>query len=102
MHDVITLIPVEEGIDRGNIYRNAKRDEARKVFAHVGSVGEREFYDSAQAGYDLSIKAEVWIWDYAGEMLIVHNSTEYRVVRTYRNDKLRRMELYGELVKGRG
>ncbi len=102
MHDVILLIPVEEGIDRGNIYRNAKRDQARKVFAKVGSVGEREFYDSAQAGYELSIKAEVWIWDYAGELLLVYDGQEYRVVRTYRNDKLRRMELYCELEKGRG
>ena len=102
MHDVILLIPVEEGIDRGNIFRNAKRDQARKVFAKVGSVGEREFYDSAQAGYELSIKAEVWMWDYAGELLLVYDGQEYRVVRTYRNDKLRRMELYCELAKGRG
>lgn len=102
MHDVILLIPVEEGIERGNIYRNPLREQARKVFAQVGSVGEREFYDSAQAGYDLSLKAEVWIWDYAGELLLVYAGEEYRIVRTYRNDKLRRMELYCEKAKGRG
>lgn len=102
MHDVIMLIPVEEGIERGNIVRNAKREQARKVFAKVGSVGEKEFYDSAQAGYDLCLKAEVWIWDYAGELLLLYSGEEYRVVRTYRNERLRRMELYCERTKGRG
>lgn len=102
MHDAVLLIPVEEGIERGNIVRNAKRDQARKVFAQVGSVGEKEFYDSAQAGYELSIKAQVWIWDYAGELMLIYAGEEYRVVRTYRNDKLRRMELYCEKAKGRG
>lgn len=101
MHDVILLIPVEEGIERGNIFRNPKRDQARKVFAKVGSVGEREFYDSAQAGYELSIKAEVWIWDYNGELMLTYAGEEYSVVRTYRNDRLRRMELYCEKLKGR-
>lgn len=102
MHDVILLIPVEEGIERGNIYRNPLREQARKVFAQVGSVGEREFYDSAQAGYDLSLKAEVWLWDYNGERLLVYAGEEYRIVRIYCNDKLRRMELYCEKAKGRG
>lgn len=101
MHDVVMLIPVEEGIERGNIFRNPKREAAREIFAKVGSVGEREFYDSAQAGYDLSIKAEVWIWDYEGEQILSYEGEEYRIVRTYRNDKLRRMELYCEKAKGR-
>lgn len=101
MHDVVRLIPVEERIERGNICRNPRRDQARKVFAQVGSVGEREFYDSSQAGYDLSLKAEVWQYDYSGENMLEYAGEEYRIVRTYRNDKLRRMELYCEKAKGR-
>lgn len=102
MHDVVYLVPVEEGVERGNIFRNPQREKARKVFATVGSVGEREFYDSAQAGYDLSIKVEVWLSDYRGEGMVVYSDEEYRIVRTYRNDKLRHMELYCERTKGRG
>lgn len=102
MHDIVTLIPVEERIERGNIYRNPIYDRAREVFAEVGSVGEREFYDSAQAGYDLSLKAEAWQWDYEDERMLIYEGEEYRIVRTYRNDKQRRMELYCEKAKGRG
>lgn len=102
MNDIITLIPVEEGIERGNIYRSPRRENAREVYAKVSSVGEREFYDSAQAGYDLSLKAEVWIWDYSGEQMLEYDDEEYRIARTYRNDKQRKMELYCEKAKGRG
>lgn len=102
MNDIVTLIPVEEGIERGNIYRTPKREDAREVYAKVGSVGEREFYDSTQAGYDLSLKAEIWIWDYSGEQMLEYDGEEYRIVRTYRNDKNRKMELYCEKTKGRG
>lgn len=102
MNDIITLIPVEEGIERGNIYRSLQRENAREVYAKVSSVGEREFYDSAQAGYDLSLKAEVWIWDYDGEQMLGYDGEEYRIVRTYRNDKQRKIELYCEKAKGRG
>lgn len=102
MNDIVTLIPVEEGIERGNIYRMPRREYARQIYAKISSIGEREFYDSAQAGYDLSFKVEAWIWDYNGERMLEREGEEYRVVRIYSNDKRRTVELYCEKAKGRG
>ena len=101
MHDVVKLIPVEESIERGNIRRDPQRDKSRRLYAKVTSVGEREFYDAAQAGYDLSLRAEVWTDEYRDERMLEHEGAEYNVIRSYRNDKTRRTELYCELTKGR-
>ena len=101
MSEIVTLIPVEEKIVRGNISREAKREEAREVFARVSSIGEREFYDAMQAGVELSLRADIWLDEYESEGLLQHAGQEYRIVRTYRNARTRRAELYCEKVKGR-
>jgi len=101
MHDLVTLIPVHETIERGNIRREPLRERGRQIFSRVSSVGEREFYDASQAGYDLSLRAEVWTDEYLGERLLAFDGEEYSIVRSYRNDKTHRTELYCELVKGR-
>ena len=102
MHDIVHLIPVAESIERGNIRREPLRDKGRKLYAKVTSVGEREFYDAAQAGYDLSLRAEVWTDEYRNERMLEFEGEEYSVIRSYRNDKTRRTELYCERTKGRG
>lgn len=102
MHDIVLMIPVAESIDRGNIRREPQRECARRLFARVTSVGEREFYDAAQAGYDLSMRAEVWTDEYRNERMLEFEGEEYSVIRSYRNDKTRRTELYCERMKGRG
>lgn len=101
MSDIVRLIPVQEKIVRGNISKDAQPDMARDVFARVSSIGEREFYDAAQAGFELSLRADVWLDEYEGEGLLIHNGQEYRIVRTYRNARTHRAELYCEKVKGR-
>ena len=101
MNDPITLIPVDEGIEKGNITRETQDKQARSVYGRAYSVGEREFYDAAQAGYELSCKFEVWAYDYQDERLLEWNSTRYRVVRAYHNREHRTVELTCEKVKGR-
>lgn len=101
MHEVVQLIPVEEKILRGNIQRDPKYDAATTVYARMLSIGEREFYDAAQAGFRLEAKFEIWQWEYANQRRLIHNGKEYEVLRTYRNDKTRRIELSCECVEGR-
>lgn len=101
MNDAIRLIPVDEGVDKGNITRETKEAGARDVFGHCYSAGEREFYDASQAGYDLALKVRLWAWDYAGEQLLDWENERYRVVRTYRDREHRTVELTCERVKGR-
>lgn len=100
MKSEVRLIPVTETIERGNIRREPQRNRMRRVLARVGSIGEREFYDSVQAGYDLSLRVEVWTADYRNEKMLLYGGEEYNVVRTYQNER-RRTELYCEKVKGR-
>lgn len=100
-NDLIRLIPVVEGVERGNITRDKQRNEARTVFGRASSVGEREFYDSVQAGFELSLKVEVWADEYNGELALEYNGEEYRVVRTYDNRHRHTVELTCEKIKGR-
>lgn len=101
MHDVIELIPVDESVVGGNIKRRPRYGDARTVFARALSAGEREFYDSAQAGYRVDVKFEVWPWDYEDERRVRYGGKEYDVVRQYSNDKQRIVELSCERVEGR-
>lgn len=101
MNDAITLIPVDEGIEKGNITRDVQEQQARSVFGRAYSVGEREFYDAAQAGFELSLKVAVWAWDYQGERLLEWNGERYRVARIYQDRDHRKVELTCEKVKGR-
>jgi head-tail adaptor len=101
MHDVVELIPVDESVIGGNIKRKPRYDDARTVYARAMSVGEREFYDSAQAGFRLDVKFELWEWDYQGERRVHYGGREYDVVRQYSNDKSHTMELSCERVEGR-
>lgn len=101
MHDKIRLIPVDEGVEKGNITREVQVEQARDVLGRCYSVGEREFYDAAQAGYELAIKVAVWAWDYQGERLLEWEGERYRVARIYRDRDHRMVELTCELVKGR-
>lgn len=100
-NDQIRLIPVVEGIERGNITRDKQENEARTVFGRAFSVGEREFYDSVQAGFELSLKVEIWADEYKGELALEYNGEEYRVVRTYDNRRHHTVELTCEKIKGR-
>lgn len=101
MHDVIRLIPVDEGVEKGNITRETRESEAREVFGRCYSVGEREFYDAAQAGFELAVKVAVWAWDYWDERLLEWNGERYRVARIYQDRDHRMVELTCEKVRGR-
>jgi SPP1 family predicted phage head-tail adaptor len=101
MHDEITLIPTDERYVGGNLKRKPKYDEARAVFARALSVGEREFFDASQAGFELDAKFQLWQWDYQDERRLSYQGREYEVVRQYRNDKNRMVELSCARVEGR-
>lgn len=101
MNDRIRLIPVDEGIEKGNITRETQESSARDVYGHCYSVGEREFYDATQAGYELDLKVRLWALDYNGERLLEWSGERYRVVREYRDREHRTVELTCEKVKGR-
>ena len=81
---LIKLIPTDERVERGNMIRNPIREKARGVYARVFSVGQSEFYSSAQAGIELEVKFDIWAHEYRGELLVEWNGREYPVIRSYR------------------
>lgn len=103
MHDIIKLIPVDESMVFGNRVQEPRYDEAVIVYGEIKSIGENEFYTSAQAGFTLEKRVDLWEADYAGQkrVQVLGSDEEYNVVRNYVNRKTRHVELYLEKVKGR-
>ncbi len=83
----ILLIPTDERTERGNLIRKPMREKARAVYARVFSVGQSEFYTSAQAGIELEVKFDIWAHEYKGELLVEWNGREYPVIRSYRKGR---------------
>lgn len=55
----------------------------RKVYAHVDSIKQSEFYQAQALGIKPELSLVVRNFEYKGEVLIEYNSKEYRVIRTY-------------------
>ena len=91
MNDVkITLIGgTYESDEIGN--QKLVPDE-REVFAKVVSASSSEFWRAGQTGLSADYRADVWSFEYRGEMQVRFNDSVYEVYRTYvRGDKT---ELY--------
>lgn len=70
--------------DYGN---QTKEYQFRDVFCELKSVGQQEFYTSAQAGLRPSFKIVLAdYYEYDDEPVIRYNGRIYDVIRTYRND----------------
>jgi hypothetical protein len=64
----------------------------KAVFAKVVSASSAEFWRAGQTGLGADYKAEVWSFEYNGEVQVRFNNALYDVYRTYvRGDKT---ELY--------
>lgn len=96
----VALQIVDEDIERGKIVR--EDGAIREVYGHVGAVGENEFYNSQQAGYELDVTVTVHVAEYSGETRLTFNGVKYRVVRKSYNISAGLVVLACERVKGRG
>ena len=60
-------------------------DTSRSVFCRLASIGQAEFYQAS--ALDIHPEAKFVLADYLeyrGEILLDHDGTRYRVLRTYR------------------
>lgn len=67
--------------------------EETEVFATVESVGQKEFFSAAQAGFEAEYKISLRIEDYDGEVYVKLDGRNYDIYRTYRR-RDGKMELY--------
>ena len=83
MNEIITLITVTQHTDE---YGDPVTTETtRDVFAKLGSIGMKEFYQAQAADFypELVFVLADYL-DYDGEQLVRHEGQVYNVLRTYR------------------
>ena len=96
MNEVITLIQQTHGVDA---YGDPEVTEiTRDVFAKMGSIGQKEFYQAHAVGLQPEIKFVLSDYlDYEGESLVQYEGQRYRVLRTYRNGQELEITVYREV-----
>ena len=96
MNDVITLIQQTRSVDD---YGDPVITEiTRDVFAKLGSIGQKEFYQAHAVGLQPEIKFVLADYlDYDGEEIVLHNGQRYRVLRTYRKGQELEITVYREV-----
>lgn len=96
MNDVITLIQQNKSVD--DYGDPVITETARDVFAKLGSIGQKEFYQAHAVGLQPEIKFVLADYlDYDGEEIVLHNDQRYRVLRTYRKGQELEITVYREV-----
>lgn len=96
MNDVITLIQQTRGVD--DYGDPVITETTRDVFAKLGSIGQKEFYQAHAVGLQPEIKFVLADYlDYDGEQLVQHDGQRYRVLRTYRKGQELEITVYREV-----
>lgn len=88
-NDEITLISLIDPVERVNEhgFKNPKVEAKTTVYANKKSVGYSEFYKAAQAGYETTLKFDVYKAEYAGQKLAEYGGKRYRILRSYEDPK---------------
>ena len=96
MIDVITLIEQTRGVD--DYGDPVITESARDVFARLGSIGQKEFYQAHAVGLQPEIKFVLSDYlDYDGEGLVQYEGQRYRVLRTFRNGQELEITVFREV-----
>ena len=96
MNEILTLITATQHADEyGDLVIT---ETTREVFAKLGSIGQKEFYQAQAVGLQPELKFVLADYlDYDGEALVEHNGQRYRVLRTYRNGQELELTVYREV-----
>ena len=96
MNEVLTLITATQRVDEYGDLVTA--ESTREVFAKLGSIGQKEFYQAHAVGLQPELKFVLADYlDYNGETLVEHNGQRYRVLRTYRAGHELELTVYREV-----
>ena len=96
MNDVITLIQQTRSVD--DYGDPVITETTRDVFAKLGSIGQKEFYQAHAVGLQPEIKFILADYlDYEDEPLVMHSGQRYRVLRTYRKGQELEITVYREV-----
>jgi SPP1 family predicted phage head-tail adaptor len=81
--DELTLIKeIPQGTD-DNGFPLAPAEEATEVFANKKSVGYNEFYQAQRAGYNSTLKFDVYTAEYTGQTAAEYDGKRYMILRSW-------------------
>lgn len=66
------------------------------VFAEIGSVSQTEFFNGGRLGFQPSLKATIYDFEYNDEPIVRYNGNLYSVYRVYYVNGTDKAELYLE------
>lgn len=96
MSEVLTLIQQTRGVD--DYGDPVITETTREVFAKLGSIGQKEFYQAHAVGLQPELKFVLADYlDYDDEPMVEHNGQRYRVLRTYRKGQELELTVYREV-----
>ena len=96
MNEVISLIQQTHGVD--DYGDPVITETTREVFAKLGSIGQKEFYQAHAVGLQPEVKFVLSDYlDFDGEEKVEHNGVRYRVLRTYRKGQELELTVYREV-----
>ena len=96
MNEVLILIQQTQGVD--DYGDSVITETTREVFAKLGSIGQKEFYQAHAVGLQPELKFVLADYlDYDGESLVQHDGQHYRVLRTYRKGQELELTVYREV-----
>ena len=91
---VIRLIsPGTRAQDENGIWRTSAED-AREVFAQIGSIGRNEFFSAGEAGFRPECMFVVFAAEYCGEPVCEYDGKRYAIYRTYHVPGTDYLEIY--------
>lgn len=96
MNEIVYLIETAQTADD---YGDPVITESRReVFARLGSIGQKEFYQAHATGLQPELKFTLADYlDYNGETQVEHEGQRYRVLRTYRAGQELELTVYREV-----
>ena len=96
MNEILILITATQHADA---YGDPVTTETRReVFAKLGSIGQKEFYQAHAVGLQPELKFVLADYlDYNEETLVEYNGQRYRVLRTYRAGLELELTVYREV-----
>lgn len=96
MNEILNLIQTAETADE---YGDRVVEEtSRRVFAKLGSIGQKEFYQAQAVGLQPELKFVLADYlDYNGEQLVDYNGQRYRILRTFRKGQELELTVYREV-----
>ena len=96
MSEVLTIIQQTRGVD--DYGDPVITETTREVFAKLGSIGQKEFYQAHAVGLQPELKFILADYlDYDDEPMVEHNGQRYRVLRTYRKGQELELTVYREV-----